>query len=1332
MSMVLIIFMVWSMYAVFSTEAAFAFSGKVGSVYTVTDGGMIKYGEGEGGYSNSKKTDLDDGLGNRYSYCVQPDKPTPTAVRVTVDSVITDDADTGKWNAMRNIIFYSPSYPGYEDNVKNIRGNYYTGDFSKDWGIAHLALSYVYAGRPEDLATYGGTRASQLGEIWTKAKALGNALWRDGTSRDDAVPASFKVFISYMEGVQNMVVGYMETPGTLKITKSSAIDKITSGNGCYSLNGAEYSVFDTSNEKVGELKVGQSGISDALELPGGTYYVQETAAPPGYALDTEKHKVKVVSEEETEFTHSETPITALIDVLLVKTGEGNKALKNAVYRFEYFGTLTGVQNQGGTPIKVWYLFTDENGRISGTSPMMSSRYESSALYKDKDGRTVFPLGTYRVTEMVPPEGYTLSSEVLFMTVREDGTDKPYTSSYITVKASDRAVRGGVKVLKNDSVTGRKAQGDAVLKGAEFTIINKSDGPVYIGDSSYAPGKAVMTITSDNEGKASTGPDALPFGSYSVKETKAPEGYLLNEDWSRDFRITEEGKIVDITDKPVRDTVIKGGLKVIKNDSELKRGDPQGDATLKGAEFTVYNRSGKSVIVEGKEYQHGDAVMTIKTGDDGKAETGQVLPYGTYLVKETKAPAGYLLNEAWSAEASIRKDKTTVELDSKVRDSVMRGGVRLSKTDCQFGEAYPQGDGALEGAEFTITNESGRSVFVDGRECAPGDAVKVITTDQNGFAATEEKALPFGTYSVRETKAPEGYLINDTWGRTFKIRKDGQMADLTEYPSEEPVIRSGVQIMKADCELDRSEAMGGATLEGITMTVRNESAHDVAVRAELGKGDPIDWSDREAVRNLFETGVIRRVGPGEDIGEITIGWNEEKQAYTTETLPDDLPYGTYSIRESKTNSSYQRTDRYEHWFEVREDGKVYSYEDDDEAYVFRDQVYRSDVQGTKIGDSTSERFSLVPFKIISVSTGETHVVVTDRNGFFSTKDRRPRGEFDEEENKDTQRKINPFDDLLEAEEITEKMMSGRYDDVRMGVWFGKGEFGSEAMPSGSECVKSLFSYDLGALPYGSYILEEMKCERNEGFTLQRFFFTVDEKSVCGNIDLETITDDVPELWTSALADGRRENAKTGETVTIKDKVEYRNLTRGEEYTLEGILMDKETGEALTDSKGELIMGEKTFDAHGTSGREEVKFELDSTGLEGKDTVIFEKLYDSEGNLIARHEDLEDKNQTIEWEEPEEPGEPSEPDVPGEPDKPDEPAKPDKPVAPSVQGKPDKPVIVPEKEIPAVPAEKPQARPVLREKRKVPKTGDDTSYALWIALMGLAIGGSAGLMCLKKRR
>ena len=75
---------------------------------------------------------------------------------VTVDKVVTDDNDTGKWNALRNIVYYSPSYPGYDNNVTNIKSKYYTGNFSKDWGIAHLALSYVYDGRPSDMATFGG------------------------------------------------------------------------------------------------------------------------------------------------------------------------------------------------------------------------------------------------------------------------------------------------------------------------------------------------------------------------------------------------------------------------------------------------------------------------------------------------------------------------------------------------------------------------------------------------------------------------------------------------------------------------------------------------------------------------------------------------------------------------------------------------------------------------------------------------------------------------------------------------------------------------------------------------------------------------------------------------------------------------------------------------------------------------------------------------------------------------------------------------------------------------------------------------------------------------
>ena len=117
----------------FVTQDSYAaFTGKKGSKYTVHDGGQITYGSGAGGYSNSRKCDLDDDLGSRYSYCVQPSKASPGTGTVTVDKVVTDENDKGKWNALRNIVYYSPSYPGYEKNIKNVKENYYTGNFSKD------------------------------------------------------------------------------------------------------------------------------------------------------------------------------------------------------------------------------------------------------------------------------------------------------------------------------------------------------------------------------------------------------------------------------------------------------------------------------------------------------------------------------------------------------------------------------------------------------------------------------------------------------------------------------------------------------------------------------------------------------------------------------------------------------------------------------------------------------------------------------------------------------------------------------------------------------------------------------------------------------------------------------------------------------------------------------------------------------------------------------------------------------------------------------------------------------------------------------------------------
>ena len=332
------------------------------------------------------------------------------------------------------------------------------------------------------------------------------------------------------------------------------------------------------------------------------------------------------------------------------------------------------------------------------------------------------------------------------------------------------------------------------------------------------------------------------------------------------------------------------------------------------------------------------------------------------------------------------------------------------------------------------------------------------------------------------------------------------------------------------------------------------------------------------------------------------------------------------------ASYQRTDKTEHKFEVREDGTIYSYDNAvsdlndensdsyDSKFVFDNYVYRSDVQGTKIGDGDSVRFSYVPFKITSVSTGETHVVMTDKNGFFTTKDRRTKDALEEDEAGETARIQNPLDDLMEVKELTKEMLAERADQILYGVWFGTGEFGSKAE----------MNNNFGALPYDSYVIEEMSCEQNNGYTLQKFFFTVDEKSQNGFVDLETITDDVPEIGTEASVNGKNANVSPAKEIILVDTIEYRNFKKGETYIAKGKLVDKKTGNLMLDAEGKEIVSETEFIAKKVNGKVKVTFTFDGSNMWGKDTVVFETVYDAEGHVIANHEDPDDEGQTVTWE------------------------------------------------------------------------------------------------------
>ena len=799
--------------------------------------------------------------------------------------------------------------------------------------------------------------------------------------------------------------------------------------------------------------------------------------------------------------------------------------------------------------------------------------------------------------------------------------------------------GRLAVQKRSALPGiSEGNAEYELKGAEYRVYTDENCTEVAKTSD---GKdAILVIKADG----SSDEVELEKGTYYLKETKAPKGYALDVKAHSTEVVKDKTTTFNSQEIPISNLI---EVLLNKTDAERGTGKPQGDASLAGAVFRFSYYDGQYSSASAAEGS-GAATATwhFKTSADGKisgsspakadsyensdlyrdADGKVTFPLGTYVIQEVKEAPGYKLNtekkivnirEDGSGKAHVKSYNEKVSIG----ENIIRGGVKLAKIDNDLDEAYLQGDASFEGAEFTIYNKSKESVMIGGKEIAKDAIAMVIKTDAAGRASTSADALPYGTYQVKESKSPTGYLPNSEWSATFSIRENGKIVDTTESMVREEVERGGVQIVKRDRELGKSESLGGASLEGITMTIKNMSARDVVVRSDIGSTEgKVDWKKHASKKSLFESGKIKRVKPGEDIGKITIRWNENKKAYTAETLGDDLPYGTYTIRESRTNDSYQRTDKTEHKFEVRKDGTVYSYDNGFESVLsFDDYVYRSDLQGTKIGDGDSKRLSFVPFKISSVTNGETHVIVADKNGFFSTKDRRTGDALDEDEDADNTRKQNPFDDLLNAEEIKKEDLEKRYTDILMGVWFGTGEFGSSAEKNDK----------FGALPYDSYVIEEIPFDGNEGYSMQKFFFTVDEKSQNGFVDLETITDDVPEIGTQASVDGSNADVSPDKQIVLTDIVEYKNLTKSETYTVKGRLIDKATGEVVKDASGKEIVSETTFKAGSKNGKVKVEFRFDGSNMYGMETVVFETVYDAEGHIVAKHEDIDDEGQTVTW-------------------------------------------------------------------------------------------------------
>lgn len=594
----------------------------------------------------------------------------------------------------------------------------------------------------------------------------------------------------------------------------------------------------------------------------------------------------------------------------------------------------------------------------------------------------------------------------------------------------------------------------------------------------------------------------------------------------------------------------GYLEIRKSSANASVSDGNSNYSLQGAEYGIYK---------------GDKlVQTLTTDKNGYAKSGE-LEEGNYTIKETKASKGFILDTK-AHNVTVKSEATTPVNVTEIPQSNPMD-LLLQKLDKESQEAQPQGSASLADAQFTVkfyTEQSDQDPAANGAKPA---RTWIFKTDAEGkshfskdylvsgdafYTQTDGKTicLPLGTVTVQETKAPTGYFANDT---VFvqKITADGAKETVKCYNAssvDEQIYRGGVKIQKRDQETKKAEPQGSATLEGAEFTITTLNEHPVIVEDKT-------YTKDQVVMNLVtdENGLAS-------------------------TAKDALPFGHYRVDETKSPKGYLNVGTISIEFDITKNGEIVELTAEDSSIL--NQVMRGDLELVKVSDGEQKRLSDIPFTITSVTTGESHTIVTDKNGYASTASKW---------NKHTQN-------------------TNRGETSEDGVWFGS------STPDDSK----------GALIYDQYVIEEQRCESNKGMNLLKFEVNVYKDSV--TIDLGTLTDDLIEIGTTALdKETGTHMRKPEKEVTLVDTVEYSGLKKGQSYKLVGTLMDAETGETIQ-IDGKPVTSEKTFTAKKSSGTVEVSFTFDASSLSGKTTVVFEELY-QEDKQLAVHADLSDQDQQI---------------------------------------------------------------------------------------------------------
>jgi hypothetical protein len=599
----------------------------------------------------------------------------------------------------------------------------------------------------------------------------------------------------------------------LTIKKSNGIPSLTLGNKCYAqdLSGAEYEVHkkaDLSDAPLYTLVTDANGNVSAPEKitvePSNPFvYVKEVKAPKGFALDPTVYTVSASNPSTWTVNSVDMPLDDPAGIELVKKSaediENPAPLDGAEFTVKYYDGQYTFDTLPEQPTRTWVIKTIKNGAGKYVTGLGDDyKVSGDEFYTNSLGVPTLPLGTITVEETKAPNGYTLENRTLnasneeisvkngvalFNIVDNNSVTKLVGGNEYTI--SEGVKRSGFNIKKIDRETNEP------VGVAEFKILNPNNYDVkYMhkdGTSEIieAGKMSEETIVTDAQGNYTSASDALQAGNYKLIETKAPEGYLINE--VTDFEISNDAEVNTIATEI---TVLESKMRTKASVEETNTNVATGSETEQTLTDTVEYHD----LIVGKEYTlvnewvikpagvGEDVLRTMNTAEFErlKNENGDVIKTTTTFVPETSNgfitvktkfnPSKYAGHKLVAFE-DMFKEGLLVGHHANILDEAqtvtvsMDLDVRIAKADAEKVDHY------LQGAEITVYNQDGTiAKDKDGK-----DAVGV--TDKNGQVSFKLAYDQDNQMYVMETKAPEGYEISTEKYPITRTGKDKLGVDL---------------------------------------------------------------------------------------------------------------------------------------------------------------------------------------------------------------------------------------------------------------------------------------------------------------------------------------------------------------------------------------------------------------------------------------------------------------------------------------------------------------------------------------------------------------------------